>query len=75
MTVSAAASFEQLAGSPGQLALLLGVEFGLAALGSLVLWCSLGVLLARFFRTPRHWHILNFAMGVLLAASIIPTWR
>lgn len=75
MTVSAAASFEQLAGSPGQLALLLGVEFGLAALGSLALWCSLGVLLARFFRTPRHWHILNFAMGVLLAASIIPTWR
>ncbi|WEY37614.1 LysE family transporter [Paraburkholderia sp. SUR17] len=75
MTVGAAASFALLASSPSRLALLLGTAFGLAACVSLALWCALGMLLARFFRTPLHWRILNLAMGVLLASSIIPTWR
>ncbi|WP_144138281.1 LysE family translocator [Paraburkholderia sp. BCC1884] len=75
MTVGAAASFALLASSPNRLALLLGAVFGSAACVSLVLWCALGVLLARLLRTPRHWRILNLAMCVLLAASIIPAWR
>ncbi|CAG9275134.1 LysE family translocator [Paraburkholderia unamae] len=75
MTVGAAASFALLASSPNRLALLLGATFGVAACASLALWCALGVLFARLFRTPRHWRMLNLAMGVLLAASIIPTWR
>ncbi|MGF7130354.1 threonine/homoserine/homoserine lactone efflux protein [Paraburkholderia sp. EB58] len=75
MTVGAAASFALLADSPTRLAMLLGAAFGLAACGSLALWCALGALLARLFRTPHHWRILNFAMGALLAASVIPTWR
>jgi threonine/homoserine/homoserine lactone efflux protein len=75
MTVGAAASFALLASNPDQLAILLGAAFGMAACASLALWCALGVLLARLFRTPRPWRIVNFAMGVLLAASIVPTWR
>ncbi|WP_321917970.1 MULTISPECIES: LysE family translocator [unclassified Paraburkholderia] len=75
MTVGAAASFTLFANNPNRLAMLLGTAFGVAACASLALWCALGVLLARFFRTPRHWRMLNLAMGVLLAASLIPTWR
>ncbi|RDV00867.1 LysE family translocator [Trinickia dinghuensis] len=75
MTIGAAASFGMLATNPNKLALLLAAAFGVAACASLTLWCSLGVLIARFFSTPRHWRILNLAMGVLLAASIVPTWR
>jgi threonine/homoserine/homoserine lactone efflux protein len=75
MTVSAAASFALLADGPNRLAILLGAAFGVAACASLALWCALGVLLARLFRTPRHWRMLNFAMGVLLAASVVPVWR
>ncbi|CAB3746160.1 LysE family translocator [Paraburkholderia humisilvae] len=75
MTVGAAASFALLASSPNRLALLLGTAFGLAACISLALWCALGILLARLLYTPLHWRILNLAMGALLAASIIPTWR
>ncbi|MGF6471907.1 LysE family translocator [Paraburkholderia youngii] len=75
MTVGAAASFALLANNPNRLAMLLGGAFGVAACASLALWCALGVLLARLFRTPRHWRLLNLAMGVLLAASVIPTWR
>ncbi|MCY0386239.1 LysE family transporter [Robbsia sp. Bb-Pol-6] len=75
MTVGAAGSFALLAPTPGQLAMLLGAAFGLAACGSLALWCALGVLLRRLLRTAHHWRLLNLAMGVLLALSIIPIWR
>ncbi|QGZ58760.1 LysE family translocator [Paraburkholderia acidiphila] len=75
MTVGAAASFALLASSPNRLAILFATAFGVAACASLALWCALGVLLARCFRTPRHWRMLNLAMGVLLAASLIPAWR
>ncbi|WP_206952065.1 LysE family translocator [Trinickia acidisoli] len=75
ITVGAAASFALLANSPNRLAILLGAAFGLAACGSLALWCALGTLLARLFRTPHHWRILNLAMGALLVLSVIPTWR
>lgn len=75
MTVGAAASFALLASSPNRLAALFATAFGVAACASLSFWCALGVLLARFFRTPRHWRMLNLVMGALLAASLIPTWR
>ncbi|WP_233872898.1 LysE family translocator [Paraburkholderia adhaesiva] len=75
MTIGAAASFALLASNPNRLAMLLGTTFGVAACASLAVWCALGVLLARVFRTPSHWRMLNLAMGVLLAASLIPTWR
>lgn len=75
MAVSAAAAFTPLAGSPGALAVLLGLSFGIAASVSLTLWCALGVLLARMLRTPRHWRWFNLSMAALLVLSIIPTWR
>ncbi len=75
MTVGAAASFALLANSPGQLALLLAVSFAVAASASLALWCSLGAVLARVFRTPRQWRVLNWVLGALLAGSVILTWR
>jgi threonine/homoserine/homoserine lactone efflux protein len=75
MTLGAAASFALLADTPQRLALLLGAAFGLAACASLILWCAIGMMLARLLRTPRHWRMLNVTMGLLLVASIVPTWR
>ena len=75
MGLGAAASFAALANGPLQLALLLGAVFGLAAAVSLSLWCVAGALLARLLRTERQWRVLNIALGLLLAASIIPMWR
>lgn len=75
MGLGAAASFAALADGPLQLALLLGAVFGLAAAVSLSLWCVAGTLLARLLRTERQWRVLNIALGLLLAASIIPMWR
>lgn len=75
MTAGAAASFAALAGGPEQLAVLLGLTFGLAACASLSLWCWLGLLLARLLKRDWQWRALNLALGVLLVVSIVPMWR
>ncbi|MGF6776732.1 LysE family translocator [Paraburkholderia sp. GAS334] len=75
MTLGAAASFSVLATGPLRLAALLGSAFGIAAVVSLSLWCVAGMVLARLLKTPRQWRVLNVALGVLLAASIVPMWR
>lgn len=74
MALGAAASFASLAGGPAQLALLLGVAFGLAALTSLCLWCATGLMLARLVRSERQWRLVNAGLGILLALSILPMW-
>jgi threonine/homoserine/homoserine lactone efflux protein len=74
MAFGAAASFSVLADGPLHLAALLGSALGLAAAVSLCLWCAAGVLLARVLKTPLQWRILNIALGLLLAVSIIPMW-
>lgn len=74
MTLGAAASFGALAAGPYRLALILGVSFGVAAILSLSLWCTAGLLLGRLLRTDQQWHILNATLGLLLAISIIPMW-
>ena len=75
MTVGAAASFAALADGPIRLGLLLGAAFGAAAGASLSLCCGAGLLLARALRTDAQWRVLNVALGVLLAASVVPIWR
>jgi threonine/homoserine/homoserine lactone efflux protein len=74
MSMGAAASFAALASGPAQLAILLGLTFGLAAAASLSLWCVTGQMLARWFRTDRQWHILNAVLGLILALTILPMW-
>lgn len=74
MALGAAASFAALTPDPVRLAAILGSAFGLAAIVSLVLWCTAGVLLGRTLRTDRHWRIANAALGVLVALSVVPIW-
>ena len=74
MTLGAAASFAALASSPAALGVLLALAFGLAAALSLSVWCAAGLLMARVLRTERQWRVVNMALGVLLALSILPMW-
>jgi len=74
MTTGAAASFGAIAAGPLQLAVVLGVAFGVAATVSLVLWCLAGQMLARALRTERQWRAVNLALALLLALSILPLW-
>ncbi len=70
MTMGAAASF----GAHEAGAAVLAAAFGVAATLSLVLWCVAGEVLARRLRSARQWRVLNGALAVLLAASIVPMW-
>jgi len=72
---TSAASFAALADGPGQLALLLGSTFGLAAAVMLSIWCVAGMVLARLLKTEWQWRALNIVLALVLAASIIPMWR
>ena len=74
MTLGAAASFAALSANPLHFALLLGVVFGAAAIGSLSLWCMGGLLLARTLRAEWQWRVVNAMLGLLLAASVAPMW-
>ncbi|MFS3134972.1 hypothetical protein ACLRDC_06235 [Gluconacetobacter sacchari] len=74
IALGAAASFAGIAGSPLILALFLGLAFGLSAILSLSFWCMAGLVLRRLLRTDRQWHLLNAALGILLALSIAPMW-
>lgn len=74
MAVGAAGAYTALADDPVTLGLILAAVFGVAAIVSLLLWCSGGQVLARLLRTERQWRVVNIALALLLAASIIPMW-
>jgi threonine/homoserine/homoserine lactone efflux protein len=74
MAVGAAGAYTALADDPVKLGLLLAGVFGVAAIVSLLLWCSGGQVLARLLKTERQWRAVNIALALLLAASILPMW-
>lgn len=74
MTLGAAASFATLTAGPMQLATLLGVSFGLAAIVSMSTWCLAGLLFARLLRSETQWRVLNATLALLLALSVAAMW-
>lgn len=53
-------------------AVVLAVLFGLIAFACLLAWAALGLGLARLLRSPGRLRWFNRAMGLLLAASVVP---
>jgi threonine/homoserine/homoserine lactone efflux protein len=74
MTLGAAASFAALATGPIDLAIILGVAFGISATILLSLWCLAGLVLTHLLRSELHWRLTYVALGLLLAASVVPIW-
>jgi threonine/homoserine/homoserine lactone efflux protein len=75
MALAAASAYAGLADDPVLLASLLGAVFGLTAMLSLTLWCMGGQWLSRVLKTETQWRAVNIALGLLLAASVVPMWR
>jgi threonine/homoserine/homoserine lactone efflux protein len=75
MALAAASAYAGLADDPVLLASLLGAVFGLTAMLSLTLWCMGGQWLSRVLKTETQWRAVNVALGLLLAASVVPMWR
>lgn len=74
MTGSAAVAYANLAANPAQLAVLMGLSFGVAAAVSLSIWCVAGRELARRVSDPAHWRVINGTLGALIVASTVPMW-
>jgi threonine/homoserine/homoserine lactone efflux protein len=74
INLAAAAGYAALAGCPFVQALAMGSVFGLAATGSLFLWCAGGLILAKLLRTDAQWLLANAVLALLLALSIIQMW-
>jgi threonine/homoserine/homoserine lactone efflux protein len=74
VSLGAASAYARLIESPATLALTIGTIFGMAALGSMILWCLGGVLLGRLLSSERQWRLVNIALGVLLALSVLLMW-
>lgn len=72
--LGAAATFGELATGPVELAIVLASTFAVAAMLSLILWCTAGVLLAQLVRTRKQWRIVNGLLGALLGLSIVQMW-
>jgi len=64
---------------PGEGALATGLRvalvFGAVSLPCLLVWVAVGRGAGRLLRTPRAWRRFNLAMGLLLAASVLPLLR
>ena len=74
LAVGAAGAYTALADDPLRLGLLLAAVFGVAAIVSLLLWCSGGQVLARLLKSELQWRAVNIALALLLVASILPMW-
>jgi len=74
MALGAAASFTAISPDPVVLALIMGAIFATASVVSLCLWCATGTLLAKALHNERQWRMVNIALGLLLAASILQMW-
>jgi threonine/homoserine/homoserine lactone efflux protein len=72
ISTSAAATFLNESGGPTVWqAAMLALLFVLAALPSCLPWLAFGAVLQRLLRTERALRMFNFALGVLLAASVV----
>ena len=75
MAIAAASAYSGLSDDPVRLAILLGAVLGSTATLSLTLWCMGGQWLSCVLKTEVQWRAVNVALGLLLAASVVPMWR
>ena len=71
---SAAAGYSAIAANPLVLAAVLACVFAVMLVPGLLLWCCGGQFIATVLSTGRQWRVLNTALALLLAASVIPMW-
>lgn len=73
-TLSAAAAFGQISGTPTHTAAILGAAFLVFGLLSLTLWAAFGQLLGRLLKSERQWRVTNLIFAILIVASVGGLW-
>ncbi|EFH10243.1 LysE family translocator [Pseudoroseomonas cervicalis] len=71
VALAALASFAR-PGAPLQGGLAVVLVFALISMPCLAVWAALGAGAGRRLATPRAWRLANAALGLLMAASILP---
>lgn len=74
MGLAAAGAYAEFTSSSLELALLLAVTFGCAAMGAMVLWCLGGTMLGRMLRTDAQWFAINLVLASVTVVSIATVW-
>lgn len=74
VVVSATAAYASLSENAFLLAVVLVTILTICCGIANVAWCAGGHALSRTLKTERQWRIVNTALGVLLALTIIPMW-
>jgi len=74
VVVSATAAYASLTSNTAVFAMIFVAVWAICCSVACVAWCAGGHALARVLKTERHWQIVNGALGVLLALTIIPMW-
>ncbi len=74
MGLAAAGAYTEFTSSSLELALLLAVTFGCAAMGAMVLWCLGGAMLGRMLRTDAQWLAINLVLAIVTIVSVATVW-
>lgn len=74
MGLAAAGAYAEFTSNSLELALLLAVTFGCAAMGAMVLWCLGGTMLGRMLRTDAQWFAINLVLAIVTVASVATVW-
>ena len=74
MGLAAAGAYAEFTSSSLELALLLAVTFGCAAMGAMVLWCLGGAMLGRMLRTDAQWLAINLVLAIVTVMSVATVW-
>ena len=74
MGLAAAGAYAEFTSGSLELALLLAVTFGCAAMGAMVLWCLGGAMLGRMLRTGAQWFTVNLVLAIVTVMSVATVW-
>ena len=74
MGLAAAGAYAEFTSSSLELALVLALAFGCAAMGAMIVWCLGGTLLARMLKTEAQWLAVNILLAVVTVISVATVW-
>lgn len=74
MGLAAAGAYAEFTSSSLELALLLALTFGCAAMGAMLIWTLGGTVFARMLRTDAQWFAVNLVLAIVTVASVATVW-
>lgn len=74
MALAAAGTYSEFTSNSLELALVLALTFGCAAMAAMLVWCLGGTLLGRMLKTDAQWFTVNLALAIVTIVSVATVW-